>query len=416
MGNINIKHLDKSFDTVEVFKDLNVEIDKGSFTVILGPSGCGKSTLLRMIAGLESVTDGSIEISKKDVTHLPGKDRDIAMVFQNYALYPHMTAYKNVEYGLKIAGVSKEERKKRVTAALATVDLEDQTDKLPSQMSGGQQQRVALARAIVKKPEVSEEEKERIEHSIIKGKEMMSSGFSVPHEPHSMDRRRDNHIHHALVNYSHQWMDNLTTKQQESISHLTSDGFIFLQGSLYPDHHDFFRHPSYSSIIDYDTISPDNISNDIMKKKREYSREITETVLDSFDNAPVLDNPVMSYRGTTIEELKDLIGDNEISHQELYDRAVTGEFHNSEVSDDSRIMNIPVSSSAHSDTASSFGSEVLLEIQRHTITSPVNVSAWGPAETEILTNPLSSYTIKDIYLKPSQENRELMVVQLEENI
>lgn len=262
----------------------------------------------------------------------------------------------------------------------------------------------------------SEEEKERIEHSIIKGKEMMSSGFSVPHEPHSMDRRRDNHIHHALVNYSHQWMDNLTTKQQESISHLTSDGFIFLQGSLYPDHHDFFRHPSYSSIIDYDTISPDNISNDIMKKKREYSREITETVLDSFDNAPILDNPVMSYRGTTIEELQDLIGDNEISHQELYDRAVTGEFHNSEVSDDSRIMNIPVSSSAHSDTASSFGSEVLLEIQRHTITSPVNVSAWGPAETEILTNPLSSYTIKDIYLKPSQENRELMVVQLEENI
>lgn len=262
----------------------------------------------------------------------------------------------------------------------------------------------------------SEEEKERIEHSIIKGKEMMSSGFSVPHEPHSMDRRRDNHIHHALVNYSHQWMDNLTTKQQESISHLTSDGFIFLQGSLYPDHHDFFRHPSYSSIIDYDTISPDNISNDIMKKKREYSREITETVLDSFDNAPILDNPVMSYRGTTIEELQDLIGDNEISHQELYDRAVTGEFHNSEVSDDSRIMNIPVSSSAHSDTASSFGGGVLLEIQRHTITSPVNVSAWGPAETEILTNPLSSYTIKDIYLKPSQENRELMVVQLEENI
>lgn len=262
----------------------------------------------------------------------------------------------------------------------------------------------------------SEEEKERIEHSIIQGKEMMSSGFSVPHEPHSMDRRRDNHIHHALVNYSHQWMDNLTTKQQESISHLTSDGFIFLQGSLYPDHHDFFRHPSYSSIIDYDTISPDNISNDIMKKKREYSREITETVLDSFDNAPILDNPVMSYRGTTIEELQDLIGDNEISHQELYDRAVTGEFHNSEVSDDSRIMNIPVSSSAHSDTASSFGGGVLLEIQRHTITSPVNVSAWGPAETEILTNPLSSYTIKDIYLKPSQENRELMVVQLEENI
>lgn len=262
----------------------------------------------------------------------------------------------------------------------------------------------------------SEEEKERIEHSIIKGKEMMSSGFSVPHEPHSMDRRRDNHIHHALVNYSHQWMDNLTTKQQESISHLTSDGFIFLQGSLYPDHHDFFRHPSYSSIIDYDTISPDNISNDIMKKKREYSREITETVLDSFDNAPILDNPVMSYRGTTIEELQDLIGDNEISHQELYDRAVTGEFHNSEVSDDSRIMNIPVSSSAHSDTASSFGGGVLLEIQRHTITSPVNVSAWGPAETEILTNPLSSYTIKDIYMKPSQENRELMVVQLEENI
>jgi len=154
MGSINIKQLNKSFGDTEVFNNLDLRINDGSFTVILGPSGCGKSTLLRMIAGLEEVTEGKIAISNREVTHLPGKDRDIAMVFQNYALYPHMTAFKNVEYGLKMAGVPKDERKERVINALATVDLEDQKDKLPSQMSGGQQQRVALARAIVKKPEV----------------------------------------------------------------------------------------------------------------------------------------------------------------------------------------------------------------------------------------------------------------------
>lgn len=154
MGSVKINELKKTFNDSTVFDKLNLEIPDGSFTVILGPSGCGKSTLLRMIAGLEDVTNGSIRIGEQEVTNLPGKDRDIAMVFQNYALYPHMTAYKNVEYGLKIKGVKRKERKDRSMQALATVSLEEQAKKLPSQLSGGQQQRVALARAIVKEPQV----------------------------------------------------------------------------------------------------------------------------------------------------------------------------------------------------------------------------------------------------------------------
>lgn len=155
MAKIEIKNLDKEYEAgAKVIRQLSLEIEDKSFTVILGPSGCGKSTLLRMIAGLEDVTRGHILMDGEDVTHAEAKDRDIAMVFQNYALYPHMDVFSNVEYSLKLRGLDKQERKERVMQALSRVQMEELRDRKPSQLSGGQQQRVALARAIVKEPSV----------------------------------------------------------------------------------------------------------------------------------------------------------------------------------------------------------------------------------------------------------------------
>jgi len=154
MGNVVINDVKKAFGKNEILKGIDLEIKDGSFTIMLGPSGCGKSTMLRILSGLESVDEGSVIIKNHDVTNAEPKDRKVAMVFQNYALYPHMTAYKNVEYSLKVQKIDKATRKKKVMDALKTVGLEEQANKLPFQMSGGQRQRVALARAIVKKPEV----------------------------------------------------------------------------------------------------------------------------------------------------------------------------------------------------------------------------------------------------------------------
>ncbi len=133
---------------------LNLDIEDGEFMVLVGPSGCGKSTSLRMLAGLEEVSDGIITIGDRDVTHLPPKDRDIAMVFQNYALYPHMTVGDNMGFALKMAGVSKEERASQVAKAAKLLDLEDYLDRKPRALSGGQRQRVAMGRAIVREPQV----------------------------------------------------------------------------------------------------------------------------------------------------------------------------------------------------------------------------------------------------------------------
>jgi multiple sugar transport system ATP-binding protein len=133
---------------------LNLEIADGEFLVLVGPSGCGKSTSLRMLAGLEEVNSGSIRIGDRDVTDTPPKDRDIAMVFQNYALYPHMTVAENMGFALKIAGVAKEERASRVLEAAKLLDLEPYLARKPKALSGGQRQRVAMGRAIVRKPQV----------------------------------------------------------------------------------------------------------------------------------------------------------------------------------------------------------------------------------------------------------------------
>ncbi|MEU6849014.1 sn-glycerol-3-phosphate ABC transporter ATP-binding protein UgpC [Actinacidiphila alni] len=133
---------------------LDIEVGDGEFLVLVGPSGCGKSTSLRMLAGLEDVNAGAIRIGDRDVTHLPPKDRDIAMVFQNYALYPHMTVADNMGFALKIAGVNKAEIRKRVEEAAKILDLTEYLARKPKALSGGQRQRVAMGRAIVREPQV----------------------------------------------------------------------------------------------------------------------------------------------------------------------------------------------------------------------------------------------------------------------
>jgi multiple sugar transport system ATP-binding protein len=149
---VKLEDIYKSFGEFEVVKGLNLDIDDGEFLVLLGPSGCGKTTALRMVAGLESVTAGRIVIGSRDVTRMLPKYRDIAMVFQSYALYPHMTVAENIGYPLKLRSVAAAERAANVRNAAAKVHLDDYLDRYPRQLSGGQRQRVALARAIVRRP------------------------------------------------------------------------------------------------------------------------------------------------------------------------------------------------------------------------------------------------------------------------
>ncbi len=152
MSEISLKNLKKSFGKTEVIHDLSIDVRDGELIVIVGPSGCGKSTLLRMVAGLEDANQGEIIIDGKKVNELEPMERNIAMVFQNYALYPHMSVFDNMAYGLKIAKISKEEINSRVQKAAEILELQELLKRKPSQLSGGQRQRVAMGRAIVRNP------------------------------------------------------------------------------------------------------------------------------------------------------------------------------------------------------------------------------------------------------------------------
>jgi multiple sugar transport system ATP-binding protein len=152
MGSITLKNVTKSFGDVEVIPLINIEISDGEFVVFVGPSGCGKSTLLRIIAGLEDATSGVVEINNQDATKLPPADRSLAMVFQSYALYPHMSVRKNIAFPLKMAKMDKAEQDKRIESAAEVLNLTDYLERRPGQLSGGQRQRVAIGRAIVREP------------------------------------------------------------------------------------------------------------------------------------------------------------------------------------------------------------------------------------------------------------------------
>tara|TARA_R110002049_G_scaffold268597_1_gene445346 strand:+ start:26767 stop:27771 length:1005 start_codon:yes stop_codon:yes gene_type:complete len=152
MGRITLDKVSKSFGDVEVIPPLDLTIEDGDFTVFVGPSGCGKSTLLRLIAGLEDTTGGQIRIDSQDATHVPPAKRGLAMVFQSYALYPHMSVRKNIAFPMKMAGMPEDEQARRIEGAAKALNLTDYLDRRPGQLSGGQRQRVAIGRAIVREP------------------------------------------------------------------------------------------------------------------------------------------------------------------------------------------------------------------------------------------------------------------------
>jgi multiple sugar transport system ATP-binding protein len=154
MAYLELKNIKKSFGEVNIIKGVDLQIQKGEFIVFVGPSGCGKSTLLRLIAGLEPITSGNLLLDGKDITWAPSGKRDLAMVFQSYALYPHMSVYDNMSFALKLAGVSKSEIKTKVDHAAKTLNLTQYLDRTPKDLSGGQRQRVAIGRAIVRAPKV----------------------------------------------------------------------------------------------------------------------------------------------------------------------------------------------------------------------------------------------------------------------
>ncbi|SEJ04946.1 multiple sugar transport system ATP-binding protein [Variovorax sp. OK605] len=154
MAYLELKNIKKSFGDVNIIKGVDLQIQKGEFIVFVGPSGCGKSTLLRLIAGLEPITSGNLLLDNKDITWAPSGKRDLAMVFQSYALYPHMSVYDNMSFALKLAGVSKSEIKTKVEHAANTLNLTQYLDRTPKDLSGGQRQRVAIGRAIVRAPKV----------------------------------------------------------------------------------------------------------------------------------------------------------------------------------------------------------------------------------------------------------------------
>jgi multiple sugar transport system ATP-binding protein len=154
LAGLELKKLHKSYGNVEVIKGVDLSIDHGEFVVFVGPSGCGKSTLLRMIAGLEDITGGDLVIGDRVINDVEPRDRGIAMVFQSYALYPHMTVYDNVGFGLMLARTPKDERDRKIREAARILQMEHLLERKPSQLSGGQRQRVAIGRAIVRQPEV----------------------------------------------------------------------------------------------------------------------------------------------------------------------------------------------------------------------------------------------------------------------
>lgn len=154
MSQIVLNNLGKSYGNVSIIKGISLSIHEGEFIVLVGPSGCGKSTLLRMIAGLEDITSGELLMHGEVVNTLPAKKRDIAMVFQSYALYPQMTVRENMGFALKMARLPKTEIKQKVDEAAALLGLEPLLERLPKDLSGGQRQRVAMGRAIVRKPQV----------------------------------------------------------------------------------------------------------------------------------------------------------------------------------------------------------------------------------------------------------------------
>mgnify|MGYP000671086136 CR=1 FL=1 len=194
MASVTFDHVYKRFGDVVAVNDLNIDIKDKEFLVLVGPSGCGKSTALRCLAGLEEISEGQIKIGDRVVNDIPPKDRDIALVFQSYALYPHMSVFDNMAFGLKLRKMDKEEIKRRVNDAAQILGIEELLDRKPRQLSGGQRQRVAIARALVAKPSIvlADEPTANLDHktgeSILQLMKRVNEAYAVLSNP---EKRRE---------------------------------------------------------------------------------------------------------------------------------------------------------------------------------------------------------------------------------
>ena len=208
MASISFKNVTKTYDGAAspVVPNLNLEIKDKEFIILVGPSGCGKSTTLRMIAGLETVTEGEVYIGDRLVNKVPPKDRDIAMVFQNYALYPHMNVYKNIAFGLNLRKEDKAEIDRRVHEAAKVLDLEHLLERKPKELSGGQRQRIAIARALIQKKEIL----------------ILDEGIS------SIDKQTGNDIENRILNIPGLTIINVSHDLQENFLN-QYDEILFMQ-------------------------------------------------------------------------------------------------------------------------------------------------------------------------------------------
>ncbi len=226
MAQVALKDVNKFFGKTHVIRDVDLEIEKGEFVVFVGPSGCGKSTLLRLIAGLESLTSGEIVIADRAVMDLPPSKRGIAMVFQSYALYPHMTVFHNMAFSLDLQGFSKAEIEERVGTAAKTLQMEHLLDRRPAALSGGQRQRVAIGRAIVRNPDV-----------FLFDEPLSNLDAALRHETRVEIAKLHNHLEATTIYVTHDQVEAMTLADKIVV---LKDGEVMQVGSPM----DLFNHPA----------------------------------------------------------------------------------------------------------------------------------------------------------------------------
>ncbi|WP_319414362.1 ABC transporter ATP-binding protein [uncultured Cohaesibacter sp.] len=275
MASLTIKNAVKRFGAVEVIKDVSLDLNDGEFLVLLGASGCGKSTLLNMIAGLEAITEGEIMIGDRVVNDVHPKDRDIAMVFQSYALYPNMTVEKNIAFGLEMRGVPKDERNKLVTEVATMLQIDHLLDRKPAQLSGGQRQRVAMGRALVRRPEI-----------FLFDEPLSNLDAKLRLEMRTEIKRLHKELNATIVYVTHDQIEAMTLADRIAI---LKDGIV----QQYATPAEIYNKPANIFIASLVGSPPMNFLNARLEKKD--SDIVAHVPLSRDKNGPVLDLSLKGY-------------------------------------------------------------------------------------------------------------------------
>lgn len=270
MADVLLKNLTKYYGENIGCKDINLHIEDGSFVVLLGPSGCGKTTILRLIAGLEKPTSGRIIIGSKDVTELSPKDRDIAMVFQQYSLYPHMNVYENIAFPLKIRKMNKKEIDRLVNETAELLGIQNKLDKKPRELSGGERQRVAMGRAIVRKPKVFLFD-EPLSNLDAKFRVQMRAELARLHKKLKI----------TSVYVTHDQVEAMTLGEKIGV---INKGELLVFG----DPIDIYKRPNNVFVAGFVGSPPMNLIKGIVKKKKFISNDISVEVSDKIEDGEVI--------------------------------------------------------------------------------------------------------------------------------